>query len=71
MNNAGPVQEDFDDLLDMGLDPGEVLQVLGRSYESTVRVLQRRGRDDLVQALRAWKEEDRRRLLEARGLAWQ
>jgi hypothetical protein len=69
---SGPeLLEEFDDLLALGYDVGDVLLATGRGYEAARQVAKRAGRMDLVEVLSEWKKGDADRLMRARGLTWK
>ncbi|QDP45507.1 hypothetical protein SEA_FUZZBUSTER_23 [Microbacterium phage FuzzBuster] len=74
MSTATPVRnavvEEFDALLALGFEVGDVLLALGKSYDAARKSVIRAGREDLNAAMQAWKKRDTERLLRAKGLAW-
>ena len=65
------VIEEFDAMLELDFDPGDVLLALGRGYDATWKLLYNSNRPDLLSRLVEWKKADAERLKRARGLYWQ
>lgn len=62
--------EDFEAMLEIGVDAGEAFFAIGASYEALRLQLKRRQRLDLVEKLREWRERDTARLRHAQGRSW-
>lgn len=57
----------LDGLLPFGVEPGDVLLMLGMKYRSALRALERNSRRDLAERLMVWKQQDNERLKHALG----
>lgn len=62
--------EHVDDLLEIGLPDDEVFWAVGGNYAALRLQFKRRGRMDLVERLRVWRERDIERLKRAQGKSW-
>lgn len=60
----------LEDLIPLGVEPGDVLLMLNIRYPTALKSLARIGRRDLVEKLHAWKKSDSERLQRALGRAW-
>lgn len=59
--------EDFEAMLEIGVDVGEAFFAVGAKYDTLDKQLRRRGRTDLMAKLQEWKAQDTARLKHAQG----
>lgn len=60
----------FDDLLSIGYGVPEILEAVGKSYDTTKKAVLRHNRPDLSARMSEWKRADNERLRRARGEIW-
>lgn len=62
--------DDVDAMVEIGIPDDEIFWAIGGNYPALRLQFKRRGRDDLVERLRVWRERDIERLKRAQGKSW-
>lgn len=69
-NPSTRVAAGWDDLTEMGVNPGEIIAHFGMTSYAVQKAAKRQKRMDIYEAIRVWRAQDRDRMLRATGKRW-